>query len=144
MQFKVFALTLRSWSRPPPLRAIWAIDDIELAPIYFFEGLSALREAIVAGINGGVHASLAVLRGVFEMFALHCYWKQRRTDEDTYDEFYRWFGGTEKAPGFGRLLDLCYAQSLPAATTSVSARTLYGRLCSYVHVSFPSWCPFFL
>jgi len=100
---------------------------------FFFEGLSALREAVVAGLNGGVHASLAVLRGVFEMFALHCYWKQRRDDEDTYDEFYGWFGGTEKAPGFGKLLDLCYAQRPAAATTFVSARALYGRLCSYVH-----------
>jgi hypothetical protein len=100
---------------------------------FFFEGLSALREGILAGINGGVHASLATLRAVFEMFALHCYWKQKRLEEDTYDEFYRWFGGTGKAPGFGKLLALCYAHTPPGATTATSAQALYARLCSYVH-----------
>jgi hypothetical protein len=33
MQFSVFALTLRNWTTPPPLREVWAIDGTELAAI---------------------------------------------------------------------------------------------------------------
>lgn len=100
---------------------------------FYFEGLTVLREGLLAGINGGVHASLAAFRAVLEMFALHCYWKQRRQEQDTYEEFYAWLRGTSKAPGFGKVLTRCYAQAPAGASTEDDAKSLYAKLCSYVH-----------
>ncbi len=104
---------------------------------FYFEACSVLREALIAGLNGSIHASLAVLRPAFEMFVLHRYWKERRQNADTYDEFYGWFTGTAKAPGFGKLLGDCYQPEFPGSVTSADARVLYSKLCSYVHK--PNW-----
>jgi hypothetical protein len=100
---------------------------------FYFEACSVLREALIAGINGSIHASLAVLRPAFEMFVLHRYWKERRQNADTYGEFYGWFTGTAKAPGFGKLLGDCYQPEFPSNVTAADARVLYSKLCSYVH-----------
>jgi len=104
---------------------------------FYFEACSVLREALVTGINGSIHASLAVLRPAFEMFVLHRHWKQRRQDAETYDEFYGWFNGSAKAPGFGKLLTESYQPGFPGSVTSDDARKLYAKLCSYVHK--PNW-----
>lgn len=101
---------------------------------FFFEGVTTLSEAVLSGINGCVHASLATLRAVFEIFALHCHWKRRRRDADTYDEFYAWISGAARAPGFMSVIGSCYPSSLPpGAANEDAARSLYRKLCSYTH-----------
>lgn len=100
---------------------------------FYFEGMSALREAILTGLNGCLHASLAVLRAAFEMLVLDSWWRLKRRDEQNYASFYGWFDGTSTAPGVGRVLPECYAERPVAAPTEAEARELYRRLCSYVH-----------
>jgi hypothetical protein len=101
---------------------------------FFFEGITTLSEAVLSGVNGCVHASLATLRAVFEIFALHCHWKERRRDADMYDEFYAWISGAAKAPGFMSVIGSCYPGSLPrGAVNENDARSLYRKLCAYVH-----------
>lgn len=101
---------------------------------FFFEGVTTLSEAVLSGVNGCVHASLATLRAVFEIFALHCHWKERRRNAETYDEFYAWISGVAKAPGFTSVIRSCYPASLPpGAVNEDDARSLYHKLCAYVH-----------
>jgi hypothetical protein len=100
---------------------------------FYFEGMSALREATLAGLNGCLHASLAVLRAAFEMLILDCWWRLKRREEQSYASFYGWFDGSSTAPGVGRVLPDCYARRPTAAPTEAEARELYRRLCSYVH-----------
>lgn len=95
--------------------------------------MSALREAVLTGLNGCLHASLAVLRAAFEMLLLDSWWRMKRHDEQTYRTFYGWFDGSSTAPGAGRLLPDCYEERPATAPTESEAREIYGRLCSYVH-----------
>ena len=59
-------------------------------PFMFCEGLSALREPVITGVNGQVHASLAVLRSALELFYFHYWWKRRLFFEPSYEPFYDW------------------------------------------------------
>ena len=65
---------------------------------FFFEGANALRESVVSGLNGQSHASLAVLRSSFELFLLHAWWKMRRQEAESFEEFYGWIRGEKRHP----------------------------------------------
>ena len=126
--------------------AILEFQDLQDLPIpsrgeflnvnyFFFEGLNSLREAIVAGMNGQVHASLAVLRSTLELMLVHAWWKQQRQIADSFEEFYDWLRGQKSAPPAGKLIRSLYPPSgLPTSSpTAEDVRELYSQLCSYAH-----------
>jgi hypothetical protein len=105
------------------------------ANFLFFESLSSLREATVAGLNGHYSASLALLRTALQQMVFHYWWRERLLVNSDDSEFYRWLLGDSKSRPFGDVLDECYQHlSMPnSAANKTVAKNAYRRLCSYAH-----------
>jgi hypothetical protein len=101
----------------------------------FHEALAALRESVVAGLNGQVHAALAVLRSALELHCFHYWWREELWSAPTYERFYRWLETGEGGAGFSQVIAALFAQERlpPGATTETHVREIYRRLCSYSH-----------
>jgi hypothetical protein len=82
----------------------------------FFEGLSALREAVLAAHNNTIHASLALLRTVVELMVYHLWWQSRLDSDHGWQKFSSWLLGDpqERDLGLKRVMREVYdQQSLP-------------------------------
>jgi len=101
----------------------------------FFEGLSALRESAVTGLNGSTRASLSILRSSMEMFLFHCWWQERLFLAKTFEPFYDWLEGKKSSPPFKNMLrDNFESFQFPKSASSFDAAyETYRKLCSYVH-----------
>jgi len=101
----------------------------------FFEALSALRESIVSGLNGQLHAAFAVLRSAVELFTFHYWWKKRLQNTDTYKEFYDWLFGQRKSAPFANVVNESFQMiDLPERELKKEElKKIYSKLCSYAH-----------
>lgn len=101
----------------------------------FFEALATLRSSVAAALNGQFHAALSTLRPAFELFVFHHWWMRRNQRVDSYDEFYRWLYGKDRATNFTEVLNEVYANvEFPTeAAGHDDARALWRSLCAYVH-----------
>jgi len=101
----------------------------------FFEALSAMRESVVTGLNGQIHASLSVLRSAMELFMFHYWWKERLWTANSYEGFYEWLEGRKAAPPFANIVSELFSASsvLSLSPSESDVKTLYAHLCSYAH-----------
>lgn len=101
----------------------------------FYQGLSTLRESIVAGLNGLYHPSFSSLRSALEQFIFHVWWKIRLKKNEDYREFYDWLSGDKQSVSFGDAIREVYDKSdLPSQSSSISdCKEVYKQLCSYSH-----------
>ncbi len=101
----------------------------------FFEGITALREAMLCGINGQVHASLAALRSAFEIITTHYWWKEKLRFANDYGEFYDWLRGDSEPFPFSRVIRDSFTdmERPPEFITEEEFRLVYRKLCSYAH-----------
>lgn len=131
-----------SWSS----QAFLEFQDLQSIPIpsqgrffnlsyLFCEALSALREAVVCGLNGQTHSSLGTLRSTLELTCFHYWWKDRLLGANSYEEFYDWLLSGKKGPTFSDVIHDLYASAdLPAGAVGESQfRQIYAGLCSYAH-----------
>ncbi|MBU1208856.1 MAG: hypothetical protein KKH04_18340 [Proteobacteria bacterium] len=126
--------------------AIQEFQDLQAMPLpksgkffnvnyMFFESLSALRESILTGLNGQLHASFAVLRSSCELLTFHYWWKDHLQFADSYDPFYDWLFGSQKGPRFSKVIDDTFRKIdlPPLCTNKETFLSVYGKLCSYAH-----------
>lgn len=101
----------------------------------YFESLSALREAVLSGLNGQFQASLSVLRSALEMFTFHIWWKAQLKFQDSFEPFYEWLFGIKKATGLKNVADSIFKElEMPSNASSRSDfEDVYKELCSYAH-----------
>jgi hypothetical protein len=102
----------------------------------FFEGLTILREAVLCGINGQIHASFAALRSGLEAITTHYWWKEKAFSEKDFTLFYDWLIGNSKGlPQFRGILEKTFRDvALPSEIlTFDEVYELYKKLCSYAH-----------
>jgi hypothetical protein len=104
----------------------------------FFQSLDTLRQAVLTGVNGQTHASLAILRSALENFVYHYWWRSVLLKERTFEAYYAWLrGGTPKikVPPFARVIADTFARlDLPRDAIDLDAfKALYTQLCAYVH-----------
>jgi hypothetical protein len=101
----------------------------------FFEGIAVLREAILAGLNGCLHASFAALRSALELVTFHYWWKEKLRVEEDYERLYLWLDGEKDSPPFRRVIDETFgAFEVPrVALKKKEFENIYSRLCSYSH-----------
>src|SRR5258708_9183878 len=59
----------------------------------FFQSLDTLRQAVLTGLNGQTHASLAILRSALENFVFHYWWRTVLLKERTFEAYYAWLRG---------------------------------------------------
>jgi hypothetical protein len=130
----------------PRSSAILEFQDLQDIPVprrgaffqinyFYFEALAALREAIIAGANGQVHASFAVLRSALELMLLHAWWRMDRENREDFSLFYSWMAGTAAAPSAKTMIAELWTK-LPrpgSAPDAAGVGELYGRLCAYTH-----------
>ena len=104
-------------------------------PFLFLEALRCTREAILAGVNGQLHASFAALRSAMEMFVFHSWWKAKLFAEPSYEEFHGWLFGEKGAPPFRNAREDFFANNpLPPGARGLAAFSQsYQRLNSYAH-----------
>jgi hypothetical protein len=116
---------------PLPNRGRWMTNLAYL----FFESLSALRQVVICGFNGQVHAALAALRSSLEVMVYHYWWRRKQFDADDYEPFYDWLLGKEPHRNFARVLTdtLNDLQHPPQAFVFNELKTVYSQLCSYAH-----------
>ena len=101
----------------------------------FYEALSALREGVLAGLNGLFHASFAVLRSALELHVSHYWWRDRLMWAENYYPFYRWLTGDAGETPFREVLRTMY-QNLELPENACGERdvnNIYRLLCSYAH-----------
>jgi len=103
----------------------------------FFEGMAVLREAILAGLNGCLHASFAALRSALELVTFHYWWTEKLRFEEDFEQLYLWLDGKKKAPPFKNVIDETFrAFEVPGvAIKKQDFENTYKRLCSYSHKS---------
>ncbi len=77
---------------PLPKRGPWMMN----MPFLFCESLSVLRQVVLCGLNGQVHAALAALRSSLEAFVCHYWWRRKLLDAEDYEPFYDWFFGKDQ------------------------------------------------
>jgi hypothetical protein len=104
----------------------------------FFQSLDTLRQAVLTGLNGQTHASLAILRSTLENFVFHYWWRSVLLKERTFEAYYAWLRGEPpkiKMPPFARVIADTFARlDLPRDAIDLGAfRAIYAQLCSYVH-----------
>lgn len=103
----------------------------------FYEGLSALREAVLAAHNNTIHASLVLLRTVIELMVYHLWWQSRLEGKNDWRHFRDWLFGSpqEKDAGLKRVMREVYDQQcLPTIACGFDDMySEYSGLCSYVH-----------
>lgn len=102
----------------------------------FCEGLSALRESILCGINGQTHASFTVLRAAFEMITTHYWWKEKGIDESDYTLFYKWLRGDERKRVLFRTIVKDTFKQIESPSDFLTEDEFYEtyvQLCSYAH-----------
>jgi len=103
----------------------------------FFEGLSALREAVLAAHNNTIHASLTLLRTVVELMVYHLWWQSRLDNDDGWRKFSAWLLGNsqERDLGLKRVMREVYDQQcLPSFAHGFDdLYSEYATLCTYVH-----------
>jgi len=127
-------------------QALLEFQDLQALPIptegrffnvnyLFCEGLSVFREAVVCGLNGQIHSSLAALRSAAELFTFHYWWKQRLFGAALNEEFYDWLNKRKGDKDFSTVIRDLYARLvLPKNSVCESKfRELYKELCSYAH-----------
>ncbi len=101
----------------------------------FFESIAVLREAILAGLNGCLHASFAALRSALELVTFHYWWKEKLRFEEDYERLYSWLDGKKDSPPFrGVINEIFRALEVPGvAIKKRDFENIYRRLCSYSH-----------
>jgi hypothetical protein len=101
----------------------------------FFEGIAVLREAILAGLNGCLHASFAALRSALELVTFHYWWKEKLRFAEDYQRLYLWLDGEKDSPPFRGVIDETFrAFEVPGiAIKKKDFENIYSRLCSYSH-----------
>ena len=101
----------------------------------YFETVHALRESTVGMLNGSPRASTGLLRSVFEMLLLHCWWQKRIERKGNTGDFYDWLEKKRSKPKFRDIvannLDWLEIETVPDVREDIQ-RT-YDRLCTYVH-----------
>jgi hypothetical protein len=127
-------------------QALVEFQDLQAIPIptegrffnvnfLFCEGLSVLREAVVCGLNGQTHSSLAALRSALELLSFHYWWKKRLLGTRTYEQFYHWLLQGKGGRSFSDVIRELYAAVIlpPDSVGESQFRELYAKLCSYAH-----------
>jgi hypothetical protein len=101
----------------------------------YYEGLAAVREAVLAGLSGLYHAAFAISRSALEMFVYHYWWRKRLEPRESYREFFDWLHGRVSIPGISKALSELYSDlDVPKPAQGIAeVKELYGRLCSYAH-----------
>jgi hypothetical protein len=102
----------------------------------FCESLNVLRQVILCGLNGVIHAALATLRSSLEAFVFHYWWRRKLAGSDDYTRFYEWvFGSKEQNRNFSRVIDdiLNDLEHPPQAFVFNELKAVYSQLCSYAH-----------
>jgi hypothetical protein len=101
----------------------------------FFEGLSVLREAVIGGMSGLTHSSLATLRSALEIFVYYAWWQSRFEKSRTHADFYNWLEGKTSPPPFRNVVSaVSKAIALPMDLSfEAELHSVYKDLCSYSH-----------
>lgn len=101
----------------------------------YFESVHALREATVGMLNDSPRASTGLLRSIFEMLLLHCWWQKRIERMGNTKQFYDWLEGRRQKPKFRDMVENNFDWlGIPATlTVKKNIQRTYGQLCSYVH-----------
>jgi hypothetical protein len=101
----------------------------------FCESLNVLRQVVLCGLNGQVHAALATLRSSLEAFVCHYWWKRRLTPLDDYASFYEWLFGKEQLRNFAKIRSetIKDLERPPYAFIFDELTATYSQLCSYAH-----------
>ena len=111
---------------------------------FYFEAISALREATVGILNGSFRASTALLRTVFELLLIHCRWQIKfsrnmsaRKRENALNIFSECVAGKKLNPKFKDVLQFNVQNlNIPYDVTKCKdVLDVYSKLCSYVHTS---------
>ena len=108
------------------------------ANFLFFQCLEILRQAVLSGLNGQTHASLAILRSSLEHLLFHYWWRSRLLKEETFAIYYAWLRNEPNKPKdstFSKVIKETFQQLdlPPGSTDENNLRRLYEQLCSYVH-----------
>jgi hypothetical protein len=128
-------------------QALLEFQDLQLLPLpksgpfplntsfLFCESLNVLRQVLLCGLNGQVHAALAALRSSLEAFVCHYWWRRRLLPSDDYEPFYDWLLGSEPLRNFARILTdtLNELERPPHVFVFDELKTIYSLLCSYAH-----------
>jgi len=101
----------------------------------FFEGIAVLREAVLAGLNGCLHASFAAFRSALELFTFHYWWEDKLRVEEDFERLYLWLDGKKGSTPFRVVIDETFgAFEVPGvAIKKKDFENIYSRLCSYSH-----------
>jgi hypothetical protein len=101
----------------------------------YFEGISALRESIIAGLNGLYHSAFSMLRVALETSLYHYWWKKYLLKQETFQEYYNWLLGKCGCPPFSNIISDIYKWvDMPhSAFAEKKLRKLYRVLCAYAH-----------
>lgn len=102
---------------------------------FFYQGLATLREAVLCGLAGQYHASLAALRSTLEAHVAHHWWRIRLQDEEDFDRFYDVLEGRAGPTPFKNAAEFILNENPPSLDgwTLEAVQELYSRLCSYSH-----------
>ena len=106
----------------------------------FYEALSALREAVVSGLNNSFHASLTMMRSVLELFIFDAWWRTRLDSASSWTRFEAWTAGEHNSPPFKNVVNAVYKDLLfpQDAMGEQSVTDIYEYLCSYTHKPVPA------
>jgi len=101
----------------------------------FIEGMFAIRECVLCGINGQFNASLAVLRSALEMTVCHYWYKERYFSKNSYEDFYSWLDGEKGGAPFRNMLKDTFKriECPDSAVDQTHVENVYSKLCSYSH-----------
>ena len=116
---------------PPPKRGRWMSNWAYL----LCESLNVLRQVVVCGLNGQIHAALAALRSSLEAFVCHYWWRRKLYLADDYECFYDWFNGKDQLRNFSRIITetLKELEHPPGVVVFDGLKEVYSQLCSYAH-----------